>query len=103
MACFIVPFLVVWATVFFAQMRFFGMIAPAALSRWAQENGLRIERQRTPLLCGPFTWSAGAFRRVYRVTVRDQDGHQHEGWVCLGRSWRPCLSVQECAVEVQWG
>ena len=103
MACFVVLFLVVWAAVFFSQMRFLGMIAPAALSRWAQENGLRIERQRTPLfLRGPNPWSAGAFRRVYRIAVRDQDWHPHEGWAYVGRSWWPSQSVEECPVEVQW-
>jgi hypothetical protein len=37
-SCFALPFLIVWAFAFIGQMRFYRSIAPAALSRWAEEN-----------------------------------------------------------------
>jgi hypothetical protein len=101
-SCFVVPLLVVWACVSISQMRFYWAIAPAALSRWAEENGYRIEQQRAPILFeGPYAWDAGP-RRVYRISVRDRGWHLKHGWVRLGRSWWPCLSVGECPVTVEW-
>jgi hypothetical protein len=101
-ACFVLPFLVVWAWGFSSQLRFAYRVAPLALTRWSHENGYRIEQQKDPFwFQGPFGWNSGAFRRVYRVKVRDQNGESGDGWVRLGRSWWPCLSVEECPVEVR--
>jgi hypothetical protein len=87
-SCFVLPFLLIWAVAFISHMRFYWSIAPAALSRWAEENGYQIERQRAPIVFeGPYAWNAGGFRRVYRVTVRDRDQHPKHGWVRFGRSW----------------
>ena len=102
MACFFLPFLVVWAFAFFSQMRFHLRIAPQALSKWADENGVRVEDCRTPLFFGPFMWKMGPFRRVYRIDGRDQDWRQYKGWVCVGRSWWFSQSVEQCPVEVKW-
>ena len=103
MGCFVLPFLVVWACVFVPSMLFCWSVAPAALSRWAEENGYRIERQKMLLLFGgTYAWNSGVYGIVYRVTVRDRDWHQRRGWVRLGRNWWPCLSVEECPVAVEW-
>ena len=103
MSCFVLPFLVVWACGFISQMQFYWSIAPATLSKWAEENGYRIEQQRAPILFeGPYAWNAGGIVRVYRIAVRDRDWHLKHAWVRLGRSWWPCLSVEECPVTVEW-
>ncbi len=84
-------------------MRFYRSVAPAAMSRWAEGNGYRIEQQRTPLFfAGPYAWNARVFNLVYRVTVRDRDWHLKRGWVRLGRIWWPSPSVEECPIEVRW-
>jgi hypothetical protein len=102
-ACFVLPFLVIWGSVFGSHLLFYWSIAPAALSRWAEANGYRIEQQKAPFLFqGPYAWNAGSFRRVYRVSVRDSNWHLKRGWVRLGQSWWPCLSVEECPIAVQW-
>ena len=69
MACFVLPFMVVWAWTFFSQMRFMYVIAPAVLSKWTREHGFRIERLSVQVLpLDPYVWAAGPFRIVYRVT-----------------------------------
>jgi hypothetical protein len=93
----------VWSWIFFSQMRFWHVIAPAALSKWAEEQGFRIERMSVQVLpFGPYVWFAGPFRLVYRVTVSDQDFHKLSGWVRLGTTLWPCMSVETCPIEVQW-
>jgi hypothetical protein len=77
LAWYIVLFLVVWAWTFSSQM---WLIFPR----------------------GPYMWTAGPFRRVYRVTVRDQGGHQRHGWVRLGRNLWPSMAVDDCPLDVQW-
>jgi hypothetical protein len=101
--CFVVPFLVVWIWMFSSQMRFFYNVAPGALARWSHENGYRIEKHTDQIwFQGPRGWHGGAFRRIYRVKVRDRSGASKDGWLRVGLSWWPCLSVEECPVEVQW-
>src|SRR5689334_21897737 len=103
LGCFVVPFLVVWAVIFSSQMWFMSVVAPAALSRWSREHGFEIEQQGTPVIPGgPYMWTAGPFRRVYRVTVRDRDGRRRRGWVRLGTNLWPSSAVDDCPVEVQW-
>ena len=58
MACFVLPFMVLFAFIFPSAMLFHFRTAPAALSKWAEENGFRIERQRRPLLFGPYPEAA---------------------------------------------
>lgn len=103
MACFAVPFLIVWAWTFSSQMRFLWAVAPAALTEWAGMMGFEVEQRSAPVLPqGPFMWTAGPFRRVYRITVRDRDGHRRHGWVRLGRNLWPSSTVENCPVDVQW-
>ena len=102
MACFVLAFAPVWAFTFFSLMRFHLRIAPAALSKWADDNGFCVENRRTPIFFGPYTWKAGPFRCVYQIDVRDQDWHRYKGWVCLGRSWWFCQSVEQCPIEAKW-
>ena len=86
MACFVVPFLILWVLLFACQTRFQLLTAPAALARWAEVNGFRIERKATPfILLWPRSWrNSGSCRKVYRVTVLDRDRHSIEAWVRLG-------------------
>jgi hypothetical protein len=103
MICFAVPFLVVWGWIFCSFLIFYWSTAPAALSRWAEQNAYRLDEHKAPFLFqGPFAWNSGAFQRVYRVTVRDSDWHMKRGWVRFGRGWWPCLSVEQCPINVRW-
>jgi hypothetical protein len=77
--CFTLPLAFLLAWVLYRQMLFHFKIAPQAFSEWARVNRFRVECQRIPLFFGPYTWSAGPFRRVYWIAVWDQDRHQHEG------------------------
>jgi hypothetical protein len=102
-ACFAVPFIVLWAWIFGSQMWFISVIAPARLLNWTKEHEYHIEEKSAPVLPrGPYLWTAGPFRRIYRVAVQDRDGHLLSGWVRLGKTMWPCMSVEACPVEVRW-
>ncbi len=101
--CFVPPFLLIWVWAFSCGMRIQYQIAPRALARWADQSGYRIEQQRDSKWLDKFFASrGGAFQRIYRVKVRTPTGETKDGWVCLGSMWWPCVSVEECPVEVQW-
>ncbi len=58
--------------------------AESLLQRWAETNGYELCHKEPKLLFkGPFFWSTKS-QAVYRVTVRDPEGNQRNGWVLLG-------------------
>lgn len=103
MAYLAIAFLIFWAWTFISQVRFMRVVAPAALTKWAQGHGFEVEQRSTPIILrGPFMWTAGPFRLVYRVTVRDRDWRRRRGWVRLGRTLWPSSTVDDCPVEAHF-
>jgi hypothetical protein len=69
------------------------------LARWTAENGYEIVEARPALFYrGPFFWS-GRGQFVYRIAVRDGEGHVQAGWARCG-DW--LLGVAADKVEVRW-
>lgn len=64
----------------------------AILERWAQANGYRlIHSERRYLRKGPFFWRSGKGHEVFYVTVEDQQGSTHHGYVRCGVAARDVL------------
>ncbi|MCU0519480.1 MAG: hypothetical protein MUF84_02140 [Anaerolineae bacterium] len=69
------------------------------LTRWAAASGYVIVEARPALFYrGPFFWS-GRGQFVYRIAVRDGEGHLKAGWARCG-DW--LLGVAKYKVEVSW-
>ncbi|HWE04935.1 MAG TPA: hypothetical protein VG326_21185 [Tepidisphaeraceae bacterium] len=52
---------------------------------WARENHVCVlECDRRWLLRGPFFWTTGRTKSVYRITVQCPDGRVQEAWIRLG-------------------
>lgn len=95
-------FFALWLLMMGTYLHFAWRVAPAALRRWAEAEGYEvIERKQA----GPFDWftfAGGSGHHVYRVVVRDRDGHEHSGLVRLGTPYWFCSSASRCPVEVRW-
>ncbi|SRR5579883_2266339 len=82
--CCFFPFLSVWALIMGIYMRFFWIIAPSALDRWAQEEGYRIlRREHRSFFRGPFSRLPGSSNLVFRIAVQTQSGLTKTGWVSV--------------------
>ncbi len=69
------------------------------LEQWAAENQYQLLRVQHRLFRrGPFWWS-GKGQVIYRVDVRDEQGHDWLGWVRCGH-WLTGLFSD--AVEARW-
>jgi hypothetical protein len=98
-SCFLVPFVIVGGIVIWSHLMFLRRDAPAAMKRWAKENGYRLVRQDyRPVLRGPFFGTTSLNQMVFRITVRDEQGGSKTGWLCIGTYWWP--SVDQ--IEVFW-
>ena len=70
------------------------------LEGWAQSHGLQILSQEECLFFkGPFFWTSSKGQRVYRVSVRDREGFDRQGYVRCGGFW---LGMMSDNVEVRW-
>jgi hypothetical protein len=97
--CGVVPFLVVWAVLFYKTSHHHYRAVPARLERWARDEGHRIaSRERRLWLRGPFFLESG-WKVVYRVAVQNSDGRTRSGWVCIGGGF--LWPVPE-PIEVRW-
>jgi hypothetical protein len=70
--------------------------ANCRLSRWADENGLRILRQEFSR--GPFFWTSRG-QVVYFVVVEDSQGNVRPAWIVCGSWWAGQRSDK---VTVRW-
>ena len=74
--------------------------AEKMLFGWAAQNALRlIAYERRSFLRGPFFWTSGRSRVVYRVTVQLPDGCILNCWVRCGGWFLGMLSDN---VDVRW-
>ena len=72
----------------------------ALLEGWAQRHGYRIvAKEYRTFFRGPFFWTTGKGQTVYYVTVEDQHGQLHNGFVRCGGWFLGLLSDH---VEVRW-
>jgi len=70
------------------------------LQKWAFQNGYEIlDRNYRNFAKGPFFWTSARGQAVYHVTVRDQQGQIHSGWVRCG-GWITGLWSDKA--EVRW-
>lgn len=100
---FLVVFLTLWSVVMGTYLHFRMRVAPAALRRWADEQGYQIVEQKR---AGFFDWlsvAKGSGHHVYRVVVRDRDGQEHPGLIRVGTPCWFCTSSSRCPVEAAWG
>ena len=90
-------------TAFVGWFWIFIALSKTILRRWAGENGFQIIsfEQRYLFFTGPFKWwSNGRGQFVYRVVIRDRDGHERSGWVRCGSYLGGVLFNND--VEVRW-
>jgi hypothetical protein len=96
----------VWFLFMFTFFWFYWFLAPAAVRRWAAEEGYRIVRMRQ---AGLLTWlavrsslesRAGQAQRLYRVDVQDKAGRSQEVVLLVGDRDIPILLSSRCPVEV---
>ena len=77
---------------------FYSLRRRQLLRDWADDNGLEILHSRARVFfCGPFTWSSLRHQTVYFVRVRDKEGRERSGWVCVGG-----YTSDEPEIEVCW-
>jgi hypothetical protein len=70
------------------------------LDVWASENGYDIlSREACWFFRGPFFWGTSEGQKVYKVTLRDQDGRVRHGYARCGGYW---LGLWTDRVEVRW-
>ena len=60
MGSFVLAAVVLGVCILFYQIFLQWRIAPAVLSKWAQENEFRVEMRRRTLFFGPYAWRCGA-------------------------------------------
>ena len=78
---------------FFARSR-------SLLRQWATANGydlLHFEARN--FRRGPLLWKSSKNQSVYFVTVREADGRERSGWLCLGGFWSGLFSSE---AQVKW-
>ncbi|MCX6895830.1 MAG: hypothetical protein NTZ16_10110 [Verrucomicrobia bacterium] len=70
------------------------------LNQWASQHEYQIVHSELRwLFQGPFFGLACKCQTVYRIKVRDQQGHERLGWVLCGSGWSGLFSNQ---VRVEW-
>jgi hypothetical protein len=70
------------------------------LRRWAIANRYELLQVETRnLRRGPFFQRSSKHQAVCFITVRDQDGRERSGWLCLGDYWTGLFSDKS---EVIW-
>ncbi len=60
-------------------------VAPAAVERWAEENGFVLIKQDGAPGWGPWYSEVFNFLRFYRVLLEDESGQFHEACLKVGR------------------
>jgi hypothetical protein len=104
MVSFVFPIVLmtVWLVGMGSLFYFSRHVAPAALQRWADEEGYRVIQRKN---AGPFAWwsfAKGNCHWVYRVVLVDKVGQEREALVRVGHPALFCLSVSRCPVDVRW-
>ncbi|QDV32998.1 hypothetical protein [Tautonia plasticadhaerens] len=82
------------------SLRFSWYVAPAAVRRWAAEEGYRLVSMRSLWLIR-LSMSVSNAQNAYRVVVRDEAGATREMIVIVGEFLWPCASVEHCPVRVR--
>lgn len=77
-------------------------VAPAAVERWAEENGFVLIKQDGAPGWGPWYSEVFNFLRFYRVLLEDESGQFHEACLKVGRRLQYVVSVSRCPVVVRW-
>ena len=63
--------------------------ARKVVHRWAKAGAMEIvSAERRYLRAGPFTFNYSREQVVFRVIVKDQEGVQRAGWICVGGGLR---------------
>jgi hypothetical protein len=70
------------------------------LENWARGQGYEIlTREECWFFRGPYFWSTSKGQKVYKVSLKDLDGHVRTGFVRCGGYWLGMLSDD---VDVRW-
>lgn len=80
--------------------RFTWHVAPAAVRRWAEEEGYRLVSMRSLWLIR-LSMTVSKTQNAYRVVVRDKGGSCRELTLIVGQFLWPCSSVDRCPVVVR--
>lgn len=89
----VVAVVVVYVVWFFARSNLL-------MRRWATENGYAIlHSEARNLRRGPLLWTSSKHQAVYFLKVRDRDGRERLGWLCLGGFWLGLFSDE---AKVKW-
>jgi hypothetical protein len=99
---FALVFFAVWATLMGSYLFFNLRVAPAALERWAKEQGVQIVEKR---MAGPLDWwsyAKGSGHQIYRLVVVDKMKETRSGLARVGMPNWFCLSSGRCPVEARW-
>jgi hypothetical protein len=75
-------------------------VAPAALGRWAGEEGARILRRRNANPIEWFSLARGSGDVIYRVWLQDKTEADRECLVRVGTGFWFSLSARRCPVQV---
>ncbi|MEW4569104.1 hypothetical protein AB1L88_14665 [Tautonia sp. JC769] len=97
---FLAVFIPVWLAVMGSYLFFYGHVAPAALGRWAGEEGYRILRRRNANPIEWFSLARGSGDVIYRVWLQDKPKAELECLVRVGTGFWFSLSVRGCPVQV---
>jgi hypothetical protein len=70
------------------------------LQQWATANGYAVlYAQPRNFRRGPLLWKSSKNQAVYFIKVRDQEGRERSGWLCLGSFWTGLFSNK---AKVKW-
>jgi hypothetical protein len=70
------------------------------LGQWAQTQGYELlSVERRSMFRGGFSWTTSKGQEVFRITIRDQDGHVRKGYVRVGGYVLGQLSDN---IDVKW-
>ena len=100
--CLFIPFLILFYSFSYFQSFFDSIVAPDALSKWAQERGIKLVSRGRAGLRKRLVARASLSQAVYTIVVQDAADHRQVGLAKLGGFWWPSLSVDACPIEVWW-
>jgi hypothetical protein len=91
-AAIVIPALVVYLVWFFPRAR-------ALVRHWAVRNGFEmLHCEHRFLFKGPYFWRDNRWQPVFRVRVRDRQGHERLGWVRCGGSFTGVFSDEASVI-----
>jgi hypothetical protein len=80
--------LLIPASIIVCYVIWFYRRSASMLQQWGASNGFTLLHSASRnFRRGPLLWSSSKHQAVYFVRVRDQEGRERSGWLCLGGYW----------------